>query len=92
MLVSLSSLCGIEAQLSQTMEWRFLVSDKNECDDMKTCTNHGACRNVEGSYHCTCTQGWFGKNCEKGEDLFSIFKCFRTYTEFTGHPANSREQ
>lgn len=41
-------------------------SDVNECDMFKPCQNNGTCINSNGSYNCDCTEGWKGKDCDKG--------------------------
>lgn len=40
--------------------------DVNECEDEALCQNNGTCSNTEGSYVCSCVEGWQGHNCETG--------------------------
>lgn len=40
--------------------------DINECEDITLCQNNGTCSNTDGSYVCSCVEGWQGHNCEKG--------------------------
>lgn len=42
--------------------------DIDECSTWP-CENDGACLNSDGSYSCTCVEGWTGINCDKGEIL-----------------------
>ena len=44
----------------------YLFTDINECQTSKPCQNEGTCENVPGSYKCTCTTGYTGKDCQKG--------------------------
>jgi len=43
-----------------------VVTDINECDKKKTCDQR--CTNTEGSYYCSCKEGYSlmddGKSCE----------------------------
>ena len=36
----------------------FLFSDVNECRDFPNYCSGGQCRNIPGSYHCTCPSGY----------------------------------
>lgn len=42
------------------------LSDLDECVVANPCQNNGTCNNNNGSYVCTCNDGWQGKDCEKG--------------------------
>ena len=43
-----------------------MPSDIDECLD-DPCQNGATCMNNFGSFHCNCTEGWQGQNCEIGE-------------------------
>lgn len=40
--------------------------DVNECVVYQPCQNNGTCTNSEGSYTCTCENGWIDQHCETG--------------------------
>lgn len=40
--------------------------DLDECTVYEPCQNNGTCTNNNGSYFCTCAEGWQGKDCEEG--------------------------
>ena len=44
----------------------FWLLDINECED-QVCKNGGNCTNTEGSYNCTCVEGYQGKHCDESE-------------------------
>lgn len=50
----------------------FCALDVNECTTYFPCLNNGTCVNNEGSYHCNCTLGWQGSDCEKGKKYNEI--------------------
>lgn len=39
------------------------------------CQNNGTCLNNNGSYACTCKEGWQGNNCEDGTVFVSTYQC-----------------
>lgn len=41
-------------------------SDGNQCDS-NPCLNQGSCKDLLGSYTCTCLPGFAGKDCGIGE-------------------------
>lgn len=43
-----------------------MFSDINECEVYFPCMNNGTCSNRNGTYECTCMEGWQGHDCEKG--------------------------
>lgn len=43
----------------------YLFPDVNECDN-NPCQNGGQCTNSEGSFTCSCTDGWEGPVCVQG--------------------------
>lgn len=43
--------------------------DRNECLDLP-CHNNGTCINNNGSYTCSCENGWESHDCEKGKPGF----------------------
>lgn len=49
-------------------EFLFFV-DRNECLDLP-CHNNGTCINNNGSYTCSCENGWESHDCEKGKPGF----------------------
>lgn len=53
----------------------FYFSDINECDMLLPCQNNGTCLNNNGSYACTCKEGWQGYNCEDGTVFVSTYQC-----------------
>ena len=75
---SLYSICTIKRLYSN---WFIFYADVNECtNDQHTCDLHGICTNTDGSYTCTCIDGYisdgnicFGKHIVVFEKLFSIF-------------------
>lgn len=42
-----------------------LFTNINECDN-NPCQNGGRCTNSEGSFTCSCTDGWEGPVCDQG--------------------------
>lgn len=44
----------------------FFFLDVNECVVYQPCQNNGTCTNSEGSYTCTCENGWIDQHCETG--------------------------
>lgn len=48
------------------MNLYFFFTDINECQTLKPCQNGGSCKNIPGSYKCSCKTGYSGKNCENG--------------------------
>lgn len=45
----------------------FVCADVNECLPVNPCKNGGVCKNVHGSYQCTCVGKFYsGKNCDQG--------------------------
>lgn len=69
--------------------------DINECKQ-GVCKNGATCENTQGSYVCHCQDGYFGKNCQEGdnycrsspcvygtcENLVDTFKCHCKYGYF----------
>lgn len=47
----------------------FFFVDRNECLDLP-CHNNGTCINNNGSYTCSCENGWESHDCEKGKPGF----------------------
>lgn len=43
--------------------------DRNECLNLP-CHNNGTCINNNGSYTCSCENGWESHDCEKGKPGF----------------------
>ena len=43
----------------------FFLTDINECDG-GPCKNGGTCANSDGSYSCSCQDGWTGNDCTQG--------------------------
>lgn len=41
-----------------------MFSDINECEN-STCQNGGRCTDSEGSFSCSCTDGWEGPVCDQ---------------------------
>lgn len=56
-----------------------LYLDLNECD-FSPCDNNGTCINNNGSYVCSCTDGWTDKNCKEGTSFVCIKNKFISYT------------
>lgn len=42
------------------------ILDIDECAGPQTCANGGLCKNIEGSFECSCAAGWTGSNCTEG--------------------------
>lgn len=42
-----------------------LCADIDECLNMP-CKNGATCNNKPGSYSCSCSAGWTGKDCDEG--------------------------
>ena len=49
----------------------FHISDVDECL-MFPCLHDGVCNNLDGSYNCSCQEGWSGDNCQTGNQIFFI--------------------
>ena len=49
-----------------------LMKDINECGVTEFCQNGGTCTNTEGSFACTCADGFTGQNCENDIDECSV--------------------
>lgn len=45
-----------------------MFSDINECEN-SPCQNGGRCTDSEGSFTCSCTDGWEGQVCDQGLSL-----------------------
>ena len=45
-------------------QFRPFVSDINECLLTPSPCINGVCNNLDGSYNCTCDDGYEGPNCE----------------------------
>ena len=52
------SPCGLNVSI--------IPSDGNQCDSTP-CLNQGSCKDLLGSYTCSCLPGFAGTNCEIGE-------------------------
>lgn len=52
----------------------FYDVDVNECHEVDLCKHNGTCINNNGSYACSCTDGWQGSNCEVGKNFSKAFK------------------
>uniref|UniRef100_A0A3Q4N894 Coagulation factor IX n=1 Tax=Neolamprologus brichardi TaxID=32507 RepID=A0A3Q4N894_NEOBR len=50
----------------KTMEFWAGYTDGNQCMS-GPCLNQGSCKDILGSYTCTCASGFTGSNCEIGE-------------------------
>ena len=47
----------------------YFYKDIYECSSIPdVCSNHGFCTNIEGSYICTCEDGWGGTECDIGKN------------------------
>ena len=46
----------------------FHISDVDECLTLP-CLHDGVCNNLDGSYNCSCQEGWSGDNCQTGNLL-----------------------
>lgn len=44
---------------------KLTIPDIDECDN-NPCQNGGRCTNVDGSFSCSCTDGWKGSVCDQG--------------------------
>ena len=52
------------------MRYSFLFLEYNNCAS-NPCENGGTCRHVQDTYKCYCSQGFFGNNCELGNQANS---------------------
>lgn len=43
------------------------IEDIDECQMLHLCKNNGTCLNTNGSYVCSCEEGWRGQHCEDGK-------------------------
>ena len=51
-------------------------TDVDECSfDTVICKNNGTCLNWEGSYNCSCADGFEGENCEN-EGVSSVYQTY----------------
>ena len=50
-----------------------MVSDVNECEGVNGCHENAMCSNTDGSYACTCDQGYTGdgRQCE-GKNIICL--------------------
>ena len=46
----------------------FHISDVDECLTLP-CLHDGVCNNLDGSYNCSCQEGWSGDNCQTGNQI-----------------------
>lgn len=44
----------------------FISADGDICNVQKPCKNGAQCTNIVGGYHCKCSGGFKGKNCDEG--------------------------
>ena len=53
----------------------FTISDIDECSEYNDCHSHADCENTEGSYTCSCRNGFFGdgKNCTGNKNLSCFY-------------------
>lgn len=49
-------------------------TDINECETKEPCQNGGTCKNLPGTYKCSCQPGYTGRNCQKGVYRHIYFK------------------
>ena len=55
---------------------RFNLADINECiEGTSNCSADAVCNNTEGSYNCTCKQGYYGDGniCRLGNISSALF-------------------
>ena len=50
-----------------------LCADIDECLNMP-CKNGATCNNKPGSYSCSCSAGWTGKDCDEGNCKVKVLK------------------
>ena len=50
-----------------------LCADIDECLNMP-CKNGATCNNKPGSYRCSCSAGWTGKDCDEGNCKVKVLK------------------
>ena len=51
------------------------TTDINECEangGMGECLNGATCNNIEGTFTCTCLNGWTGQLCTNGKNQIEI--------------------
>lgn len=40
------------------------------------CGPNGRCVNIDGGYFCECNEGWTGRKCQSGKNIFLYFHRF----------------
>ena len=57
----ISDIYNRERRLNKANYISFVVSDVDECTDgTHGCNENATCRNLNGSYECTCNVGFYG--------------------------------
>ena len=46
----------------------YYIADVDECLKVP-CLHDGVCNNLDGSYNCSCQEGWSGDNCQTGSQI-----------------------
>lgn len=63
-------------------------SDINECENgSNPCHNGGSCNSNDGSFTCSCVDGWAGSLCTQGKNIpYFIFFSFWNVNAFISFP------
>lgn len=54
-----------------------IVIDIDECLIFFFCLYGGKCINLMGGYRCECSEGWIGKDCNRGRGFRWIIRIFK---------------